>query len=83
MQTQKAEREINNAQSSRFSHRIGSTVFSVGVHFKDGGKETLEQKMLRMMKSDLASGALCGNMALPQADVPCAARRCCLERGTL
>jgi hypothetical protein len=68
MQTQKAKREINNAQSSRFCQRIGSTVFTVNVYFNENGKETLEDKMFRMMKSDLTDGRYCGNIAMPQAD---------------
>jgi len=82
MQTQKAERERINAQSSRFSHRIGSTVYSAGIFFKDDCKETLEGKIFRMMKSDLANGQLCGKVALPQADAPCTARCRCQERGS-
>ena len=68
MQLQKAERKNTNAQSSRFTHRIGSTVFSMGVYFKEDSKETLEEKMFRMMKSDLNNGQLCGNIMVPQAD---------------
>ena len=68
MQTQKAEREKINAQSSRFRQRIGSTVFTVSIHFKEGGKESLEEKMFRMMKSDLTNGRLCGKVEMPQAD---------------
>ena len=80
MQTQKVEREKSNAQSSRFSQRIGSTIYSVSVYFKEGSKETLEEKMFRMMKSDLEKGRVCGsttdlnngrfygNITLPQAD---------------
>ena len=45
MQTVKNEREKSNAQSSRFCRRIGSTVFTVNVHFKQDGRETLEDKM--------------------------------------
>ena len=68
MQLQKAERKNNNAQSSRFTHRIGSTIFTVGVYFKEDGRETLEDKMFRMMKSDLNSGQLYDNVVMPQAD---------------
>jgi hypothetical protein len=68
MQTVKEIREKNNAQSSRFCQRIGSTVFTVNVHFKEGSKETLEDKMFRIMKSDLNNERLCGNIILPQAD---------------
>ena len=68
MQLQKAEREISNAQSSRFCQRIGSTVFTVNIIFKEDGKETLEDKMFRMMQSDLTSERFCGKITVPQAD---------------
>ena len=66
MQTQKAEREKNNVQSSRFCQRIGSTVYSVNIYCKEG--EALEDKMYRMMKSDLNSERIHGNIIMPQAD---------------
>ena len=75
MQTQKAEREKNNAQfaghnaPSRFCQRIGSTVYSVNIYFKEGEKEPLENKMFRMMQSDLNNGRLCGKIEMPQVDV--------------
>jgi hypothetical protein len=68
MQTQKAEREKINAQSSRFCQRIGSTVYTVNIHFKEGSKETLEDKMFRMMKSDLNKEWFSGNIKVPQAE---------------
>ena len=74
MQTVKDTREKNNAQfvgriaPSRFCQRIGSTVFTVNIYFKEDGKETLEDKMYRMMQSDLYSERLCGNIKEPQAD---------------
>jgi len=68
MQTQKAEREKSNAQSSRFCQRIGSTVYTVNIHFKEGSKETLEDKMFRMMKSDLNNKRFGGSIKMPQAD---------------
>jgi hypothetical protein len=82
MQLEKAEREKNNAQSSRFIQRIGSTIFTVNVISKEGSPETLDDKMLRLMKSDLEFGenrgakanpvlkkpGKCGMMVMPQAD---------------
>ena len=68
MQTSKSSREKINAQSSRFCHRIGSTVYTVNIHFKEGSKETLEEKMYRMMQSDLNNRHFCGNIKMPQAD---------------
>jgi hypothetical protein len=68
MQIQKNKKKKINAQSSRFCQRICSTVYTVNIHFKEGSKETLEDKMYRMMKSDLNNGRFCGNIILPQAD---------------
>jgi hypothetical protein len=67
MQTLKSSREKINAQSSRFCQRIGSTVFTVNVYFKEGGKEPLEEKVYRMMRSDLTNWRVCGNIKVPQA----------------
>ena len=53
MQLEKAKREINNAQSGRFTQRIGSTVYTVNIFFKEGSSEKLEDKVLRLIKSDL------------------------------
>ncbi len=33
--------------------RIGSTVYKVGIHFKQDAKETLEDKIRRLLKNDL------------------------------
>ena len=52
MQTEKSQRGID-AQSGRFSQRIGSTLYSVNVHFQEGNKETLEEKILRLIKREL------------------------------
>ena len=68
MQTQKAERERINAQSSRFCKRIGSTVYSVNIHFNERSKEPLEDKIFRMMQSDLTNGRLYGKVEMPQAE---------------
>jgi hypothetical protein len=68
MQAVKEMREKDNAQSSRFCQRIGSTVFTVNIYFKEDSTESLEEKMYRMMRSDLTSGRLCGNLKEPQAD---------------
>jgi hypothetical protein len=53
MQLEKAEREQINARSSRFSERIGSTVYRVSVYFPTEETEMLEAKILRLVKNDL------------------------------
>ena len=69
MQTQKAEREINNAQSSRFCQRIGSTLYEVNVYFNEAAKETLEDKILRLVSNEsLKNSAKCSNMETLQTE---------------
>jgi hypothetical protein len=53
MQLEKTEREQINARSGRFSERIGSTVYRVSVFFPTEETESLETKILRLIKNDL------------------------------
>jgi hypothetical protein len=50
MQLQKAERE-QITRSGRFEKRIGSAVYEVNVYFKDGCRESLEEKILRIISN--------------------------------
>ena len=52
MQLKEAEREEINAQSSRFSYRVGSTVYTVNACFSNATSETLADKILRLAKND-------------------------------
>ena len=36
-----------------FTHKIGNTTYVVGVHFSKTSKETIEDKMKRLILSDL------------------------------
>ena len=36
-----------------FTKRIGSTVYAVSVHFNQSSKETIEDKILRLMESEV------------------------------
>ena len=50
-----------------FLRRIGSTTYKVKIHFKKDGKETMEDKILRMMHNELLeTGKEYGIMAVPQ-----------------
>jgi len=40
----------------RFTRRIGNTNYRVRVHFSKTSRETMEDKMLRMMKNEILSG---------------------------
>jgi len=51
------------------SKRIGNTLYRVGVHFSPANpenKETLQDKILRLIKNDLNFSPLCAKMELPQ-----------------
>ena len=56
-----SQRENNNTQPGLFHQRIGSTMYSVNVHFKTESQETLEGKILRLIKRDLEFGSLRSN----------------------
>ena len=56
MQTSTIERENSNARSGQFSQRIGSTVYQVAIYFPDKETESLEDKILRLVKNDLIYG---------------------------
>jgi hypothetical protein len=48
MQLKNAERE-QITRSGRFEKRIGSAVYEVNVYFKDGCRESLEDKIFRIV----------------------------------
>lgn len=49
--------------------RIGSTTYKVSVHFNQNSRETMNDKILRLIQSDpQTSGAVCGTMDLLQMD---------------
>ena len=52
MQTVNIERKNINAQSGRFSKRIGSTLYEVNVYFDEAAKETLENKIFRLVSNE-------------------------------
>ena len=69
MQTQKAERENINAQTSRFCQRIGSTLYEVNVYFNDAAKESLEDKIFRLVSNEsLKNGVRYSNMETLQTE---------------
>jgi hypothetical protein len=39
--------------------RIGSTTFTVAIHFSDNGKETLEDKILRLIEREVQRDEYC------------------------
>jgi hypothetical protein len=47
-------------ESGVFRKRIGSTNYSVSVHFSKTSKETIDDKILRLIKNEAASGKTAG-----------------------
>ena len=44
---------IQRDADSRFNKRIGSVTYEVGIRFKKGATETMDKKILRLIKNDL------------------------------
>ncbi len=68
---------VVNAQDENFRttpltmcKRIGSTVYEVNLCFNQDTKETMEDKILRVIRNDLNNPPADGNMAVPQANRP-------------
>ena len=58
-------KETQNCQY--MTRRIGSTTYKVKVIFSDNGGETMEEKILRMIRNEgLQNGGKCGIMETPQ-----------------
>ena len=45
------------ADTSRFSKRIGSVIYEVSVNFKEDAKETLDKKVIRLIKNELEAAS--------------------------
>ena len=43
-------------ETQRTAIRLGKTTYLVGMHFKDDGKETMKDKVIRMIREDVQSG---------------------------
>ena len=41
------------ANASRFNKRIGSVIYQVSVNFKEDAKETLDSKIIRLIKNEM------------------------------
>ena len=63
----KSLKNPTHPESFVIQRRIGSTTFKVNVHFNKASKETLEEKVLRLMKNDLNFTHKNGNMKPLQA----------------
>ena len=60
-----------NQQYQYMTKRIGSTTYKVKVVFSDDANETMEEKILRMIRNEgSANGSECGIMDTPQVSRP-------------
>ena len=46
-----------SAEPEMYDKRIGSTVYRVSVHFSETSTETIEDKLLRLMESEVRESA--------------------------
>ena len=46
-----------SAEPIKFSKRVGSTTYVVACHFSHSSKETLQDKILRLIESEVRSSA--------------------------
>ncbi|MDR0293188.1 MAG: transposon-encoded TnpW family protein [Oscillospiraceae bacterium] len=41
------------ADTSRFNKRIGSIIYEIEINFKKDAKETMDKKIMRLIKNDM------------------------------
>jgi predicted phage-related endonuclease len=44
--------EVETSTAGVFKRRIGSTVYSVGIHFSSTSKETVSDKIIRLVRNE-------------------------------
>ena len=47
-------------QTAPMIRKIGKTTYMVGIHFSQTSKETMDDKVLRLIKNDIRNAAMCG-----------------------
>jgi hypothetical protein len=56
-------------RTGSFTKQIGSTTFTVNVHFSEKSHDTIEDKILHIIKNDiLTNRSDCATISLSQAD---------------
>jgi len=53
--TTNASRPMNGYQIPRITQKLGRTTFEVYVHFSETSKETLTDKVMRLIRNDINS----------------------------
>jgi hypothetical protein len=64
----KHEREVfSQSEPVTMTKRIGSTVYKVNAYFNPAATETIEEKILRIIRNELTSGINRGILRMSQA----------------
>jgi len=50
----KTQGDTAHAEPMKFSKRIGSTVYTVAVHYDQTGRETIQDKLLRLIEQEVS-----------------------------
>jgi hypothetical protein len=50
----KTQGDAAHAEPMKFSKRIGSTVYTVAVHHNQTGRETIQDKLLRLIEQEVS-----------------------------
>ncbi|MCD7804837.1 MAG: transposon-encoded TnpW family protein [Oscillospiraceae bacterium] len=59
--------KIENSNSYYTTRRIGTTIYKVKVVFKDNGTETMEEKILRLIRNEgVTNAGTCDIISTPQ-----------------
>lgn len=66
MQTAKKQGGFAHAKALDTQKRIGSTVYEVAVFMNQNAGQTIEEKLLRIVKNDLIPAHQTGRIKLPQ-----------------
>ena len=58
----------NTTQFNRFNKQLGNIIYEVSVNFKQGATETLDKKILRLIKNEMGrcNGWKCPKCPKPQ-----------------
>ena len=56
MQEEKKEENINYIDGGNFKTKIGNTTFSVGVFFNKAKKVTVEERIKKLIRQEVACG---------------------------
>ena len=51
---------MTGAEPVKMRRRIGSTVYDISIHFSDTSKETMNDKILRLIRNEAVSGRAAG-----------------------